>query len=133
MVRLEPDAADRRDGRAEAGRYVFGRHDHSRGIQLEVSFAEEARVNGNSRFWAATLGGAVVGAIAGYMFFTEDGRTFRRQLEPMLDDVMREMNSFRHTVEKAAHVAGEGWKLLNEALGEADRPRYVAPHQSTPF
>jgi uncharacterized membrane-anchored protein YhcB (DUF1043 family) len=91
-------------------------------------------VNGTSRIWAAALGGAVVGAVAGYIFFTEDGRTFRRQLEPMLDDALRELNSFRHTVEKAARVAGEGWKLLNEAIGEAgDRPRYSIPHQSTPF
>lgn len=91
-------------------------------------------MDGNSRIWAATLTGAVLGAVAGYIFFTEDGRAFRRQLEPMLDDALQELRSFRHTVEKAAHVAGEGWKLLNEAIGEADeRPRYSMPHQSTPF
>lgn len=89
----------------------------------------------NVRVWAATLGGAALGAVAGYLFFTEDGRTFRRQLEPALDDIARELNSFRHTVEKAASVAGEGWKLLNDAMGETaqQRPRYPTPHQSTPF
>lgn len=88
----------------------------------------------NARVWMAALGGAAIGAIAGYLFFTEEGRTFRRQLEPALDDIARELNSFRHTVEKAARVAGEGWKLLEEAMGEAgERPRYPTPHQSTPF
>ena len=46
------------------------------------------------------------------------GRELRRQLEPALDDFARELNSFRGTVDKAAGVASEGWKLLNEAIGE---------------
>jgi hypothetical protein len=81
------------------------------------------------------LGGAIVGAFAGYVFFTDEGRTLRRQLEPALDDIARELNSFRHTVEKAAHVASEGWKLLDEAIGETGRqePRYAAARQATPF
>lgn len=73
----------------------------------------------NSRAVAATVAGAVIGGIAGYLFFTEEGRSVRRQLEPALDDLVRELNSFRHTVEKAAGVASEGWKLLNEALGDS--------------
>jgi hypothetical protein len=42
-------------------------------------------------------------------------------------------------VQKAAGVAGEGWKLLNDALGEtgdnggAHPPRYGAPRQTSPF
>ena len=57
--------------------------------------------------WAvtATIAGAVIGGIAGYFLFTERGRALRRQLEPALDDCVRELNSFRHTVEKAAGVA----------------------------
>ena len=52
------------------------------------------------------------------MFFTDRGRELRRQLEPALEDFARELNSFRGTVQKAAGVASEGWKLLNEAIGE---------------
>jgi hypothetical protein len=78
----------------------------------------EARVTDNSRAITATLAGAIIGGVTGYLFFTEHGRSVRRQLEPALDDIVRELNSFRRTVEKAAGVATEGWKLLNEAIGE---------------
>jgi hypothetical protein len=83
----------------------------------------------------ATVGGAVVGAIAGYLLFTDRGREMRRQLEPALDDLSRELHSFRSTVQRAAGVADEGWKLLNEALGDAAQqaPRYGASHQTSPF
>ena len=89
----------------------------------------------NSRAMTATIVGAVVGGMAGYLFFTESGRALRRQVEPALDDVIRELNSFRSTVEKAAGVATEGWKALSEALGEGTErlPRYANPHQSSPF
>ena len=89
----------------------------------------------NSQAMAATIVGAVVGGIAGYLFFTERGRALRREVEPALEDIVRELNSFRGTVEKAAGVATEGWKVLSEALGEGTEPhpRYVNPHQSSPF
>jgi len=88
----------------------------------------------NSRAVAATLVGAVIGGVAGYLFFTDHGRSVRRQLEPALDDFARELMSFRSTVQKAAGVANEGWKLLNEALGEGGQSaRYTAPRQSSPF
>jgi hypothetical protein len=92
-------------------------------------------VNDNSRAMAATIVGAVVGGIAGYLFFTDSGRALRRQIEPALEDVVRELDSFRTTVEKAAGVASEGWKVLSEALGEGPErlPRYANPHQSSPF
>jgi gas vesicle protein len=87
----------------------------------------------NSRAVAATIVGAVIGGVAGYLFFTEHGRGVRRQIEPALDDLARELMSFRSTVQKAAGVASEGWKLLNDALGEAPEPRYAGPRQTSPF
>jgi hypothetical protein len=89
----------------------------------------------NSRAVAATVVGAVIGGVAGYLFFTEHGRTVRRQLEPALDDFTRELMSFRTTVQKAAGVANDGWKLLNEALGESGHQaaRYPGAHQTSPF
>ena len=90
----------------------------------------------NSRAVAATLVGAVIGGAAGYLFFTDHGRALRRQIEPALDDFARELMSFRGTVQKAAGVANEGWKLLNDALGDtssSNAPRYAAPRQSSPF
>jgi gas vesicle protein len=88
----------------------------------------------NSRAVAATVVGAVIGGMAGYLFFTEHGRSVRRQIEPAIDDFARELMSFRATIQKAAGVANEGWKLLNDALGESQQPgRYAGPHQSSPF
>jgi hypothetical protein len=89
----------------------------------------------NSRAIAATLVGAVVGGLAGYLFFTDHGRRVRRQIEPAIDDFARELMSFRATVQKAAGVANEGWKLLNDALGDSGHPppRYASPHQTSPF
>ena len=78
--------------------------------------------------------GAVVGATVAYMFFTNRGREMRRSFEPALEDFARELNHFRGTVAKAAGVAGEGWKLLNEAIGETgSSPRFSNPHQTSPF
>ena len=89
----------------------------------------------NSRAVAATVVGAVIGGIVGYLFFTDHGRRMRRQIEPALDDFLRELMSFRATVQKAAGVANEGWKLLNDTLGEGANqpPRYASPHQTSPF
>ena len=88
----------------------------------------------DNRAMAATVVGAVIGGMAGYLFFTDQGRRMRRQLEPALEDFSRELMSFRATVQKAAGVASEGWNLLNDALGEGGRvPRYPAAHQTSPF
>lgn len=88
----------------------------------------------NSRAITATIVGAVVGGVAGYLFFTDQGRSLRRQIEPALDDMSRELNSFRITVQKAAGVATEGWKLLNDALGETGQQASRYPsHQTSPF
>lgn len=88
----------------------------------------------DNRAMAATVVGAVIGGVAGYLFFTDHGRNVRRQLEPALEDFTRELISFRATVQKAAGVANEGWKLLNDALGDAGQgPRYPTAHQTSPF
>jgi gas vesicle protein len=92
-------------------------------------------VRGNSRAIAATIAGAVIGGVAGYLFFTDHGRSLRRSIEPALEDMARELNSFRSTVQKAAGVASEGWRLLNDAMGEggAQARRFPSAHQTSPF
>ena len=89
----------------------------------------------NSQAITASIVGAVIGGVAGYLFFTDEGRRLRRQIEPALDDFARELNSFRATISKAAGVASEGWKLLNDAMGEGGRPpaRYPSARQTSPF
>jgi gas vesicle protein len=87
----------------------------------------------NSRVLAATLVGAVMGGVAGYLFFTEHGRSLRRQIEPALEDFSRELMSFRTTVQKAAGVASEGWQLLNHALGDTESVPKFPGRQTSPF
>ena len=92
-------------------------------------------MNENQRAILATLVGAAIGGIAGYLFFTEQGRRARHAMEPALDNLAHELSQFRTTMQKAADVASEGWKLLNETFGEGARPggRYPTPHQTSPF
>ena len=87
----------------------------------------------NARTVAATVVGAILGGMAGYLLFTERGRALRRELEPAIDDFVRELNHLRGTVDKAAGVAAEGWRLLNETAGQPSQPRYSTPHQTSPF
>ena len=87
----------------------------------------------SQRELAATLVGAVIGGVAGYLFFTERGRSVRRQLEPAIDDFSRELMSFRTTVQKATGVASEGWKLLNDAMGEPTASPKYPGKQTSPF
>ena len=43
----------------------------------------------------------------------------RTQIEPKLDDFVRELASVRGTVDKARTAADEGWRSLNEITGGA--------------
>ena len=93
-------------------------------------------MNENSRVLvAAVVAGAVLGGIAGYLLFTDHGRALRRQIEPALDDVTRELNSFRSTIHRAAAAASEGWRLLNDALGDdgGSSVPYSGTRQTSPF
>ena len=87
----------------------------------------------NSRELAVTLVGAAVGATAAYLFFTERGRNLRRQIEPALDNLSHELNSFRATVQKASGVANEGWNLLKDAVGEPGSSSRYPGRQTAPF
>jgi hypothetical protein len=86
----------------------------------------------HSRAVAASIVGAVLGGVTGYLFLTDHGKTLRRQLEPALDDIVRELTSFGSTVKKAAGVANAGWKILNEALDERGLPPLLNPDHHTP-
>jgi hypothetical protein len=92
-------------------------------------------VTENARTLAATMVGAILGGMAGYFLLTNRGRALRRELEPAIDDFVRELNQFRGTINKAAGIATEGWKLLNETVG--DQPAHARystpPHQTSPF
>ena len=86
-----------------------------------------------SRETAATIVGAVIGGVAGYMFFTERGRSVRRQIKPALDDFSRELVSFRNAIQKAAGLANEGWKLLKDMGEGGNQPARYPSGQASPF
>jgi hypothetical protein len=76
-------------------------------------------VDERSRVLTATVLGAVAGGVWGWLYMTENGRRVRSQIEPKLDDFMRELGNVRGTVEKARTAANEGWRSLNEMAGSA--------------
>ena len=89
----------------------------------------------NKDMWAATMIGAAIGGVTAYLFFTDRGRAFRRQIEPALENFVRELSSFRGTLQRTASVAAESWSVVTELLGEGS-PTPARPYaggQSAPF
>lgn len=70
-----------------------------------------------SRVVMASVLGAVIGGMWGWLYLTESGRRLRDQIEPKLDDFINEITRVRGTVDKARTAANEGWRSLNEMAG----------------
>ena len=79
-----------------------------------------------SRVLLATMLGAVAGGVWGWLYLTQGGARIRTQIEPKLDDFVRELSNVRGTVEKAKTAANEGWRSLNEAAGASAPGRWSA-------
>ncbi len=94
-------------------------------------------MNDQSRVLVASLAGAVAGAVVGFLYFTAGGRRLRDDLEPRIDEVGQEIRKLRSTVTKAQAVASEGWRSLNELIGERpnQQPQQLSAQgrQSSPF
>jgi len=72
---------------------------------------------------ASAIVGALVGAVAGYLFFTNRGRDLRNRFEPMVDDLRHEFARFQRTFEKVGDMASEGMRVVNEfQAARADSP-----------
>ena len=87
---------------------------------------KEDAVDERSRVLTATVIGAVIGGVWGWLYLTDSGRRTRSQIEPKLDDFMRELANARSTVEKARTAANEGWRSLNELTGGTAQGRWSA-------
>jgi outer membrane lipoprotein SlyB len=83
-------------------------------------------VEERSRVLVATVVGALAGGVWGWLYLTEQGRRVRVQIEPKLDDFVRELGSVRGTVDKAKLAASEGWRSLNEITGGTAQGRWSA-------
>jgi len=80
-------------------------------------------VDERSRVLMATLMGAVVGGVGGWLYMTEGGSRVRDQIEPRLDDFMNELTRMRGTVDKARNAANEGWRSLSDMAGGGGQPQ----------
>lgn len=72
-----------------------------------------------SRVLLATMLGAVAGGVWGWLYLTRNGARIRIQIEPKLDDFVRELANVRGTVGKARTAANEGWRSLKDVTGGA--------------
>ena len=57
-------------------------------------------MNTQSQITVCAVCGAVIGAAAGYLFFTPAGRALRDRIEPAIDDLKRDFERFQTTIEK---------------------------------
>ena len=63
---------------------------------------------------AGAIVGALIGASASYLFFTDAGKQMRERLEPAVDDLRREFARFQKTVEKVGEMANDGIRAVTE-------------------
>jgi len=75
--------------------------------------------------------GAAVGGFVGFLLFTDRGRTFRRELEPQLEDLFGEAQRLTSAFDKTRKAVKEGLATLN-ATGNpsGDGPRAASPDWS---
>lgn len=88
------------------------------------------RVNEKSRVWMGGLAGAVLGAAATYLFFTDRGRQLRDKLEPALGDLQHEFTRFRGTIEQFGHMANDGMRMLSEFNNARGSTSFTTPGTS---
>ena len=76
----------------------------------------EGGVDERAQVLLATVRGAAVGGVCGCLYLTDQGRRVRRQLEPMFDSVIDELQQSRQTLNKARTAVDEGRRLVDDAL-----------------
>jgi gas vesicle protein len=92
---------------------------------------EEDVVDDRGKVLGATLLGAAIGGLAGYLFLTESGRTLRLELEPRLDNALAEVRRLRAAILKVKEAAREGRRSLSEVLGEKEEsPNWATAYRS---
>ena len=84
------------------------------GSQLSLGPLKEERVNQSRVVIAGAVVGALIGAAATYLFYTDAGKHVRERLEPAVDDLRREFGRFQKTIEKLGEMANDGIRVVNE-------------------
>jgi len=72
------------------------------------------RVSEQSQVVAGAVIGALVGAAAAYLFFTDGGKHIRDRMEPAVEELRHEFARFQKTIEKLGDMANEGVRVVNE-------------------
>jgi len=69
--------------------------------------------------------GAFVGGVAGYLLFTNQGRSALRKLRPALDEIQQELAGLGQSLQGVGGTAISGWRLFDEFVNDiaAERPR----------
>jgi len=73
---------------------------------------------------AGAMVGALVGAAAAYLFFTDRGRVMRDRMEPLVDDLRQEFARFQRTFEKVGDMATEGMRVVSEFNAARTEPSF---------
>ena len=79
---------------------------------------------------AGAIVGALIGASASYLFFTDAGKQMRDRLEPAVDDLRREFARFQRTIEKVGEMANDGIRAVNEFNAARAQSSFVNPGTS---
>lgn len=75
---------------------------------------KEGGVTERSAVFTGAMLGALVGGATTYLFYTDRGRDLRDRLEPAVDELVREFQKFRRTLEKVGDMANEGVRAFQE-------------------
>lgn len=70
---------------------------------------------------SATIAGAVIGGVVGYLMLTDSGRTLRRQMEPAFQEFSQDLVRFRNMLQEVTRVADESRMMVNDAFGKQQR------------
>jgi len=79
---------------------------------------------------AGAIVGALIGASASYLFFTDEGKRMRDRLEPAVDDLRKEFARFQRTIEKVGAMANDGIRAVNEFNAARTQSSFVNPGTS---
>ena len=81
-----------------------------------------------SQVVAATLAGAAIGGLIGYLYFTAGGRRLRGEIEPRLTEASRDIVRVRDAMSDAFAAIEEGRRSLQRLASQLARPPvYEAP------
>jgi hypothetical protein len=76
--------------------------------------------------------GAVLGGVAGFLFFTERGRVVREEFGPRLDEVLTEVDHLRTTFDRARVAVADGVKSFNQLVSDERREPREWPREAAP-